>query len=265
MLQRPHFLPKVKPSSVAQTAHFVRIIPQLLVRDLERTEKNTLRFLPCRQIVIQNMDYKGYAALGHVLTHTRDTVIKRQTLELEKLQRENSRLNYSYRSLIEYNCIGQTPPHYCQKCGSWECPDHDATWYFFKFYSELGEYDSMLKTWVLEKVFLCNHCAENMQCSWPEAYLKLCTKYKFSYWCEGNDYSCVRQFVEDKDFEDAENYGHLRKFVLGNQSKFYHDFFLNHKPDKMHHVAAYIIQRAFRCGWDYRHALDEPESESDPD
>jgi len=123
----------------------------------------------------------------------------------------------------------------------------------------------MLKTWVLEKVFLCNHCAENMQCSWPEAYLKLCTKYKFSYWCEGNDYSCVRQFVEDKDFEDAENYGHLRKFVLGNQSKFYHDFFLNHKPDKMHHVAAYIIQRAFRCGWDYRHALDEPESESDPD
>jgi len=26
VLQRPHFLPKVKPSSVAQTAHFVRII-----------------------------------------------------------------------------------------------------------------------------------------------------------------------------------------------------------------------------------------------
>ena len=29
MLQRPHFLPKDKPSSVAQTAHCVRIIPQV--------------------------------------------------------------------------------------------------------------------------------------------------------------------------------------------------------------------------------------------
>ena len=84
--------------------------------------------------------------------------------------------------------------------------------------------------------------------SWPEAYLKLCTKYKFSYWCEGG--KSPRVFVEDKDFEDAENYGHLRKFVL------------NHKPDKMHHVAAYIIQRAFRCGWDYRRALDVSLQES---
>ena len=27
--------------------------------------------------------------------------------------------------------------------------------------------------------------------------------------------------------------------------------------DKMHHIAAYIIQHAFRCGWDYRRALDD--------
>ena len=210
------------------------------------------------------MDYKGYAALEQVLTHTRDTVFKKQTLELEKLQRENSRLNYSHRSLIEYNCLGQLPPHYCEKCGSWECPDHDATWYFFKFYSEL---DCSIRTWVLEKVFLCNHCAENMQNidSWPEAYSKLCTKYKFSYWCDGNGVSHggAREFVKDEDFEDAECHGHLRKFVLGTESKFYSDYFSSHKPDKMHHIAAYIIQRAFRCGWDYRRAFDDPDEEED--
>ena len=33
------------------------------------------------------MDYKGYAALELVLEHTRDPIFKKQTLELEKLQR----------------------------------------------------------------------------------------------------------------------------------------------------------------------------------
>ena len=203
-----------------------------------------------------------HTALEHVLTHTRDAVFSQQRKEFEKMQRELDRLNYSHRSLIEYNCLGQDPPHYCEKCGSWECPDHDATWYFFKFYSEL---DWPLRTWVLEKVFLCNHCAENMQNidSWSEAYLKLCTKYKISYWLDG-DYASpggARKFVEAEDFEDAENHGHLRKFILGSESEFYHDFFLNHKPDKMHHIAAYIIQRAFRCGWDYRRAFETDEED----
>ena len=27
--------------------------------------------------------------------------------------------------------------------------------------------------------------------------------------------------------------------------------------DKMHHIAAYMIQRAFRCGWDYRRAFED--------
>jgi len=210
------------------------------------------------------LDSDDYAALEHVVTHTRDAVFKKQTLELEKLQRKFDRLNYSHSSLIEYNCLGQDPPHYCEKCGSWECPDHDATWYFFKFYSD-SELDWPRKTWVLEKVFLCNHCAETMHHSesWNEAYLKLCTKYKFSHWLEGDGVSHggAREYVEDKDFEDAENYGHLRKFVLGTESKLYHDFFLNHKPDKMHHIAAYIIQRAFRCGWDYRRACDNLDDE----
>jgi len=204
------------------------------------------------------MDYQGYTALEHVLTHTRDAVIAAQRKELEKLQRKFSRLNNSYRSLIEYAGYYETPPHYCQKCGSWECGDGDVTFHFFKFYCkrELGRV-----CWVLEKVFLCMGCFYDIG-SWPEGYLKLCTKYKFSYWCEGNNYSSVREFIEDKDFEDA-NHGHSRIFVLCNEREFYHDFFLNHKPDKMHHIAAYIIQRAFRCGWDYRRAYDDPDDEED--
>ena len=199
-----------------------------------------------------------HTALEHVLTHTRDAVIAAQRKELEKMRRELDRLNYSHRSLIEYISYEAYPPHYCQKCGSWECGDGDATSSFFKFYCKR---DSGRVCWVLEKVFLCMGCFYDIG-SWPEGYLKLCTKYKFSYWCEGNNYSSVREFIEDKDFEDA-NHGHSRIFVLSIKSEFYHDFFLNHKPDKMHHIAAYIIQRAFRCGWDYRRAYDDPDDEED--
>ena len=199
-----------------------------------------------------------HTALEHVLTHTRDAVIAAQRKELEKMRRELDRLNYSHRSLIEYVSYEAYPPHYCQKCGSWECGDGDATSSFFKFYCKR---DSGRVCWVLEKVFLCMGCFYDIG-SWPEGYFKLCTKYKFSYWCEGNNYSSVREFIDDKDFGDA-NHGHSRIFVLGNESEFYHDFFLNHKPDKMHHIAAYIIQRAFRCGWDYRRAYDDPDDEED--
>ena len=199
-----------------------------------------------------------HTALEHVLTHTRDAVIAAQRKELEKMRRELDRLNYSHRSLIEYVSYEAYPPHYCQKCGSWECGDGDATSSFFKFYCKR---DSGRVCWVLEKVFLCMGCFYDIG-SWPEGYFKLCTKYKFSYWCEGNNYSSVREFIEDKDFEDA-NHGHSRIFVLSIKSEFYHDFFLKHKPDKMHHIAAYIIQRAFRCGWDYRRAYDDPDDEED--
>ena len=199
-----------------------------------------------------------HTALEHVLTHTRDAVIAAQRKELEKMRRELDRLNYSHRSLIEYVSYEAYPPHYCQKCGSWECGDGDATSSFFKFYCKR---DSGRVCWVLEKVFLCMGCFYDIG-SWPEGYFKLCTKYKFSYWCEGNNYSSVREFIEDKDFEDA-NHGHSRIFVLSIKSEFYHDFFLKHKPDKMHHIAAYIIQRAFRCGWDYRRACDDSDDEED--
>ena len=55
-----------------------------------------------------------YTALEQVLTHTRDAVFKKQTLELEKLQRKFDRLNYSQQSLIEYTCNTTTIPCYCE-------------------------------------------------------------------------------------------------------------------------------------------------------
>ena len=183
-------------------------------------------------------DYKAlehaiakHTALEHVLTHTRDAVIAAQRKELEKMRRELDRLNYSHRSLIEYVSYEAYPPHYCQKCGSWECGDGDATSSFFKFYCKR---DSGRVCWVLEKVFLCMGCFYDIG-SWPEGYFKLCTKYKFSYWCEGNNYSSVREFIEDKDFEDA-NHGHSRIFVLSIKSEFYHDFFLSWNHMHLHSV-----------------------------
>ncbi len=212
------------------------------------------------------MDYQGYTALEHVLTHTRDAIFKKQTLELEKLQRENSRLNNSYRSLIEYVGYNETPPHYCQKCGSWFPGDAHLTFHFFKFYCKWENG----RVWVLEKVFLCEDCFNEWWIgddNGPEWYLKLCTKYKFSYWCEGNDYSCVRQFIEDKDFWINEFDGVKRLLTFDEDQKAKHqaEIYVHGEADwhKMHHIAAYIIQRAFRCGWDYRRACDDPDEEDE--
>ena len=212
------------------------------------------------------MDYKGYAALEQVLTHTRDTVFKKQTLELEKLQRELDRLNNSHKSLIEYVGSEEKPPHYCQNCGSWYCVDSYGTFSFFKFYCK-WEHGSG-RVWVLEKVFLCEGCFFDI-CdigSWPEGYLKLCTKYKFSHWCEGNDYYSVRQFIKDEDFGIDQFDGVKRLLTfdeLQDKPKYEAEGGIHGKADwrKMHHIAAYIIQRAFRCGWDYRRAFDDPDEE----
>ena len=214
-------------------------------------------------------DYKAlehaiakHTALEHVLTHTRDAVIAAQRKELEKLQRKFSRLNNSYRSLIEYAGYYETPPHYCQKCGSWECGDGDATSSFLKFYCK---WDNG-RVWVLEKVFLCMDCFYDID-SWPEGYLKLCTKYKFSYWCEGDNYSSVREFVKDTDFWINEFDGVKRLLTFDEDQKAKHqaEIYVHGEADwhKMHHIAAYIIQRAFRCGWDYRRAFDDPDDEED--
>ena len=80
------------------------------------------------------LDYDGYTALEHVLTHTRDTVFKKQTLEFEKMQRELDRLNKSHDSLLEYTCTMTTAPEHCEKCESWVRPNNNNTVYFFKFY-----------------------------------------------------------------------------------------------------------------------------------
>ena len=198
-----------------------------------------------------------HTALEHVLTHTRDAVIAAQRKELEKMRRELDRLNYSHRSLIEYVSYEAYPPHYCQKCGSWECGDGDATSSFFKFYCKR---DSGRVCWVLEKVFLCMGCFYDIG-SWPEGYLKLCTKYKFSHWCEGDNYSSVREFAKDEDFwiDQFDGVKRLLTFDEDQKAKHQAEIYVHGEADwhEMHHIAAYMIQRAFRCGWDYRRAFED--------
>lgn len=239
------------------------------------------------------MDYDDYAALEHVFTHTRDDVFKKQTLELEKLQRKFNRLTYSHQSLIECTCgPGGVPPTYCEGCGCWDQPGpgNETSCFWRRFYSELSsddESEPRRRTWVLKKVFLCYDCTS--QCFDRErilqsrsacrrfdggdvlqVLLKLCTKYKLSYWLQDEDtdipsgsvddgfFGTDQFFHDDEDFLDVEgrraqsNY-HERKFEF-----FYSDNYLDvYGRDKMHHIAAYIIQRAFRCGWDYRRAFEE--------
>ena len=228
------------------------------------------------ELVIQNMDYKRYAALEQVLRHTRDTVIKRQTLELEKLQRKLSRIEYSYGSLIEYICLGQDwiadPPQCCQQCGCWNRSVN--TWCFFKFYSDIETGDELHNLWVLERVFICDACFDKSgyfegECSYADFLGKLCTKYKLSYWCQQTPrveirdlalghQSSIRDFVLDDDFDDDYCDYELARvpkkstFILSTKSESYSDYFLSHKPHKMHHVAAFIIQRGFRYGWNFK-------------
>ena len=98
------------------------------------------------------MDYKGYAALELVLEHTRDPIFKKQTLELEKLQRKFNRLNNSHQGLIKYTCLHEPnryppddPPNHCEGCGHWN-HKYGSPWLgemacFYKFYSELSSID----------------------------------------------------------------------------------------------------------------------------
>ena len=221
-----------------------------------------------------NMVLDDYAALEQVLRHTRDDVFKKQTLKLEKLQRKFNRLTYSHQSLIECTCgPGGVPPTYCEGCGCWDHPDDAETSCFWgRFYSELSSIsddEPRRRTWVLKKVFLCYNCTS--QCFHggevlPDL-LKLCTKYKLSYWLQDEPTDGVDvdgffgtdQFVhDDEDFLDVEgrraqsNY-HERKFEF-----FYSVDYLDvYGRDKMRHVAAYIIQRAFRSDWDYRRAFED--------
>ena len=197
-----------------------------------------------------NMVLDDYAALEQVLRHTRDDVFKKQTLKLEKLQRKFNRLTYSHQSLIEYTCNTTTIPCYCEGCGRWDHPDDDETpYYFFKFYSELSSIDDddpHRRTWVLEIVYICDDCFTHDA--------ELCTKYKLSYWLSFADepIQILQQLVDiDKDFCRTTANNWTRKF------QFSYAVDNDNVKDKMHHIAAYIIQHAFRCGWDYRRAFED--------
>ena len=204
------------------------------------------------------MDYKGYAALEHVFTHTRDDVFKRQTLELNKLQRKFNRLNYSHRSLIEYQCVhepdvdycnGQIiydPPNHCEGCGSWaHWEDYDCA--YFKFYSELSSIDDV-RTWVLEMVYLCEDCLAKAPLNVVDRKYSLCTKYKLSHWLYGDEpWDILVDIVDGEHFSrtTANNWTCKFEFSYAVDNDYV-------KDSPMHHTAAYIIQRAFRSGWDYQ-------------
>ena len=210
------------------------------------------------------MDYKGYAALELVLEHTRDPIFKKQTLELEKLQRKFNRLNNSHQGLIKYTCLHEPngyppddPPNHCEGCGHWN-HKYGSPWLgemacFYKFYSELSSIDDddpHRRTWVLEMVYVCDDCIKSLS---PEFNTELCTKYKLSYWlCFADEpIQILQQLVDiDKDFCRTTANNWTRKF------QFSYAVDNDYVKDKMHHIAAYIIQHAFRCGWDYRRALD---------
>ena len=109
---------------------------------------------------------------------------------------------------------------------------------------------------MLEKVYLCEVCENCFECinaqnsgnsqTVIDINAALCTKYKLSYWLSFGDETCemVSQLVN----------------VYNNWTcKFQFSYAVDNDnvKDKMHHIAAYIIQHAFRCGWDYRRALED--------
>ena len=202
------------------------------------------------------LDYDGYTALEHVLTHTRDTVFKKQTLEFEKMQRELDRLNKSHDSLLEYTCTMTTAPEHCEKCESWVRPNNNNTVSFFKFYHSNTACFGCEPGWVLEKVFLCLDCYYDGPYYTPESYFTLCTKYKFSYWCRGNNVTDLSDVIPLELFESSHSY--IRKSCF-NDPGFQERHF--NCPHPVQQAAAYIIQRAFRCGWDYRRACDDLDDE----
>ena len=208
------------------------------------------------------MDYKDYAALELVLEHTRDPIFKKQTLELEKLQRKFNRLNNSHQGLIKYTCLHEPngyppddPPNHCEGCGQWNYK-YGSPWLgemclFLKFYSDLlsiDDDDPHRRTWVLEMVYVCDDCIMRTHDA------ELCTKYKLSYWLSFADepIQILQQLVDiDKDFCRTTANNWTRKF------QFSYAVDNDYVKDKMHHIAAYMIQRAFRCGWDYRRAFED--------
>ena len=147
-----------------------------------------------------------------------------------------------------------TPPNHCEGCGSW-AHYHEQNYdliQFYRFYSELSSIDDNApnRTWVLELVYLCQDCVAKGLCH--------VTKYKLSHWL--NDQQSHDFFVE---FFDQEAHNHYESFYRTKANnwtcKFQFSYAVDNDnvKDKMHHIAAYIIQHAFRCGWDYRRAFED--------
>ena len=211
------------------------------------------------------MDYRGYTALEQALTHARDDVFKKQTIELHKLQRKLDNLQRRHSNLVFYTkyeaqlCCKS--PHCCQSCGMYFCPDGTETQSFFKFFYNKNPDKFILNYpgWVIERAFLCNTCLHK-----TKSHAELCTKFNASYWLDYNIY----RFLTNDDFESNEwppgddNQRVERFFTYPLAVKTLGSTMYNGRDDltteemneikKMHNVAAYVIQRALRCRCDYR-------------
>ena len=107
-----------------------------------------------------------------------------------------------------------------------------------------------IRTWVLEMVYLCEDCVAKAPLHSAARSASLCTKYKLSHWLYGDEpWDIVVELVDEEHFERTTANNWTRKF------EFSKDKMLSCYHCPMHHIAAYIIQRAFRSGWDYRRAL----------
>ena len=98
---------------------------------------------------------------------------------------------------------------------------------------------------MLELVYLCEDCYE-CPCH--------VTKYKLSYWLydhESENFVHSVPHLLDESFERTKANNWTCKF------QFSYAVDNDYVKDKMHHIAAYIIQHAFRCGWDYRRAFED--------
>ena len=121
-----------------------------------------------------------------------------------------------------------------------------------EFYSELSSIDDNgpNRTWVLEMVYLCEDCVAKGPCHYV-------TKYKLSHWLyDDESWDFVVNFF---DHQKEGQWGFFERTTANNWTrKFQFSYAVDNDyvKDKMHHIAAYIIQHAFRCGWDYRRALD---------
>ena len=169
------------------------------------------------------MDYLSHKALSHVIEHENLSVIKQLRKELAKEQRAHKISRNEYESLLEliptikkYNpdCV----PFLCPGCHHWLDLDTDMPLeYFFVFKRDL---DDVLE---LKMIEVCLDC----YCDLP-------------YTCNNESvWLSMSAFARDETTTPFENF--VDAYFTASKDELY-----------MRHVAAIIIQHAFRHNWDWK-------------